>query len=236
MLWLLACAAVAVVGPAIIMSWSRGGWFGVAAALVVVGLGRGRRTAMILCVLALALAGLVLVSGADRFAPESLVTRLTDFSDYFAPGDVTYLEPNPANWAVLERLAHWQAAQNMFREHPWLGVGIGNYAAVYPAYRLPRWTDPLGHAHNYYLNVAAEAGLVGLGAYFLFWGAAMWLAARAVGRTAGVQRGLALGVLGMLAHLAVHNVFDNLFVQGIYLQVALWLGLIIPLTDRKWQT
>ena len=44
--------------------------------------------------------------------------------------------------------------------------------------------------------------------------------------------GLALGVLGALVHLAIHNVFDNLYVQGIYLQVALWLGLIIPLTGH----
>ena len=228
LIWLLGCATIATAGPAIIMSWSRGGWFGAAAALLVVALGRGRWQAIGLILVALALAGLVLVTGADQLAPETLVTRLTDFTAYFTLGDVTYLEPNPANWAVLERLAHWQAAQRMFAEHPWLGVGIGNYEPVYPAYRLPRWTDPLGHAHNYYLNIAAEAGVMGLGAYLLFWLAAAWLAWRRVRRTAGIQRGLALGILAAMAHLAVHSIFDNLYVQGIYLQVALWIGLIIP--------
>ena len=32
---------------------------------------------------------------------------------------------------------------------------------------MPGWADPLGHAHNYYLNVAAETGLLGLAAYCL---------------------------------------------------------------------
>ena len=229
-LWALGLVAIAAVTPAIIMSWSRGGWFGVAAALIVVGLGRGKRAAVLLVLIALAVIGLAVATGIDQYAPETLVTRLTDFTQYFTLGDVTYIEPTPANWSITERLAHWQAAGRMFSEHPWLGVGIGNYEAVYPAYRLPRWADPLGHAHNYYLNIAAEAGLVGLGAYLLFWAATPWLTIRAIRRTAGLWRGLALGILGALVHLSVHNLFDNLYVQGIYLQVALWIGLVIPLT------
>lgn len=37
-----------------------------------------------------------------------------------------------------------------------LGVGAGNYAVVYDQYNLPRPDEPLGHAHNIYLNFAAE--------------------------------------------------------------------------------
>jgi len=32
-------------------------------------------------------------------------------------------------------------------------------------------------------------------------------------------------VLGVLVHLSVHNVFDNLYVHSMYLQVAMLLGL-----------
>ena len=49
-----------------------------------------------------------------------------------------------------------------------LGVGIGNYPVVYPRYQVaPVWIHPLGHAHNYYVNVAAEAGVVGVAAFLI---------------------------------------------------------------------
>lgn len=228
-LWALGAAGVLTMGPALLMSWSRGGWFGATAAVLTVLLLHSRRTAFLAVTVALVLAGLFIVMELDRLLPASLVLRVTDFTDYFTLGDVSGIVPTPANWAVVERLAHWQAAERMFAAHPWLGVGIGNYEPIYPAYRLPRWPEPLGHAHNYYLNIAAETGLIGALAYGLFWAGAIWQAWQARRRSAGVWRGLALGTLGVIAHLSVHNLFDNLYVQGIYLQIALWLGLIIPL-------
>jgi hypothetical protein len=36
---------------------------------------------------------------------------------------------------------------------------------------------------------------------------------------------VALGVLGVLVHLSVHNFVDNLYVHSMYLQVAMLLGL-----------
>jgi O-antigen ligase len=55
----------------------------------------------------------------------------------------------------------------MFQNYPLLGVGIGNYQDAYPAYHLGIFVVPLGHAHNYYINIAAEAGLLGLGTFIL---------------------------------------------------------------------
>jgi hypothetical protein len=36
---------------------------------------------------------------------------------------------------------------------------------------------------------------------------------------------LLVGILGVLVHLCVHNVVDNLYVQGMVLVVGLWLAL-----------
>jgi O-antigen ligase len=130
------------------------------------------------------------------------------------------------NYAIVERMAHWQAAWEMFKERPWLGVGIGNYEPVYPAYSLPGWKEPLGHAHNYYLNIAAEAGLVGLFAYLILWGSAFWQALKAIRRSEGFWRGVAVGIFGVLVHLSAHNLFDNLYVQNMYVHIAILLGLI----------
>ncbi|MFH1085472.1 MAG: hypothetical protein V1772_06895, partial [Chloroflexota bacterium] len=45
-------------------------------------------------------------------------------------------------------------------------------------------------------------------------------------RRRGWERALALGALGMLGHLLAHNLVDNLYVHGMYLLVALVLGLV----------
>jgi len=40
------------------------------------------------------------------------------------------------------------------------------------------------------------------------------------------QRALVVGTLAVLVHLAVHSIVDNLFVQGIYVALALWPALV----------
>ncbi|HEV2656705.1 MAG TPA: O-antigen ligase family protein, partial [Ktedonobacteraceae bacterium] len=76
--------------------------------------------------------------------------------------NLSFLFPTTENYANSERVAHWVAGLLMFRAHPLLGVGIGNYATAYPRYAQGIFVIPLGHAHNYYINMAAEAGIVGL--------------------------------------------------------------------------
>ena len=76
---------------------------------------------------------------------------------------------NDANFAVIERLAHWQTALGMAREELWLGVSFGNYEAVYSICALVNWPLALGHAHNYYLNLLAKPVLSDCFAYIGLW-------------------------------------------------------------------
>lgn len=226
--WLrwLALGSFAAVGMAIGMSWSRGAWLGFGAALSVVSVVRSRRGALIfgLVVLLIAIVGLL---GGARLLPQIVLERLTSFVPALQAGDLSAAEITDDNYASLERLAHWQSALAMWRDYPWSGVGIGNYEVAYARYALPKWPMALGHAHNYYLNIAAEAGLIGLLAYLALWAAIFWQTWRAVrGAENVLAQALALGALGMLVHVSVHNVVDNLWVHNIYIHVAIVLGLI----------
>jgi O-antigen ligase len=226
--WLvLAVGCGAVILAALIMSWSRGAWLGFGAALAVMAIAVAVRSGrvMVLGLVFAVLAGYLLLAWGVALVPPSIVQRFADFVPYMGVTDVRGVEVTDANFAVLERMAHWQSALGMWTDKPWFGVGIGNYEPVYARYALPQWPLPLGHAHNYYLNIAAEAGSVGLVTYLLLWGLALrlaWLAARS---TSGWRWGVALGVLGMLVHLCVHSFFDNLYVHGMYLHVAILLGI-----------
>ncbi|MGE5197629.1 MAG: O-antigen ligase family protein [Deltaproteobacteria bacterium] len=82
---------------------------------------------------------------------------------------------NPYDFFVEEfgRRWHWYSAMNMIKAHPFIGVGINTYSINYDHYKMA--TDPLSgfYAHNAYLQMAAEIGLLGL---FAFLGAVIAIA------------------------------------------------------------
>jgi len=231
--WAAGCGALML--AALVMTWSRGAWLGFGAALaamVLAVVARSGRAAVLGTVFALLAAYILLAGGLTRLPP-AIGQRFGDFGPYLGLTDVRGVEVTDANFAVLERMAHWQSALDMWTDRPWLGVGIGNYEPVYGRYALPLWPLPLGHAHNYYLNIAAETGILGLAAYLFLWGAALLSAWRVTRQTSGWVWGVALGILGLLVHLSLHNLFDNLYVHAMYLQVALLLALLPILTRRS---
>lgn len=64
------------------------------------------------------------------------------------------------------RLTLWRVAWKVFRDHPWTGVGAGQYRTVFSSYfsgALDHERD-WGNAHNIFLHQAAERGLAGLAA------------------------------------------------------------------------
>lgn len=223
--WLLALLTGFVMLAALVMSWSRGALVGAVGGAILVGLSLGRKVWIALVIGALVLALL----GADVLAllPAGMIERAMDAFRYVGIQDLAAVEITDENFAVIERVAHWDAAWRMFSMRPWLGVGTGQYAVVYPSVALPRWQDPLGHAHNYILNVLAEGGLLGAAAYGAFMLAALMAAWRASKRESGWRKGLALGALGMMGHLLVHSLFDNLYVHSMYLLVAMLLGVVV---------
>ncbi len=223
LLSLATCAVLPV--AAIVFSWSRGAWLGALAAMAVMAAALPRRTwlgaggAMLVMVM-------LLSANAIGVLPNVIRSRLTDFTQQIQVMDVRGVGINDANFAVLERLAHWQAAGEMIRYQPWTGVGFSNYEPVYPQYALMNWPNALGHAHNYYLNVTAELGIVGLLAYLLLWGAILWQTARVLRQGSGWRRGLAIGLLGAWTHLSAHHLFDNLYVNNTHLLVGALLGVL----------
>ncbi len=224
----------ALMGGALVASWSRGAWIGFAAALAAMALALPRRTRWGV-ILAVGLVVLSLFLYAAGLLPARIVARLTEFATDLRLQDVRGVGINSANYAVIERLAHWQSAVEMWRAHFWTGVGLGGYEPAYPEFALINWPLALGHAHNIYLNVLAEMGLVGLIAYLLLWGWVFWQTWRVTRRASGLARGVAVGLLGAWTHLTVHHLFDNLYVNNVHLLVGLMLGLlaVVRAADTK---
>jgi putative inorganic carbon (HCO3(-)) transporter len=226
----LIALATALMGAALVASWSRGGWLAMGAAVLVMVSALPRRAWLGVGLLALVLIGAFGLNTMGLL-PAPVSARLTDFVQYTHFEDVRGVGINDANFAVIERLAHWQAALEMWRANFWNGVGFGDYEPAYPGFQLINWPIALGHAHNYYLNIAAEAGTIGLLAYVFLWGMVFWQTWGLTRRDPheGWWRGLAIGLLGAWTHLSVHHLFDNLYVNNVHLHVGVMLGIVVVL-------
>jgi O-antigen ligase len=235
-LWMVLLAAstgLLVVG--LVASWSKGGWVGFAAALLVMLLLTPRKWKWGLCLaLCLILTGWYLFS--TGILPADLTNRLAGLVTYTQYSDIRSVGITDANFSTLERIAHWQAAIDMWRSNFWSGVGLGGYAAAYPAFGLPNWQLPLGHAHNIYLNMLAETGIIGFTAFILFFSVLFYKLIKASRSLTGWQRGTAVGLLGAWTHMAVHNLVDNIMVNNVHIHMGVMLALSAWLISKANET
>jgi O-antigen ligase len=99
-----------------------------------------------------------------------LAARNVSYGRARSPMDMVLFTLNlrrPLSELVPSRPDHWQAAINIWRDFPLLGAGIGKYTVLKGRY-LPeareRWMF-FTEAHNYYLKILCELGVVGLAAF-----------------------------------------------------------------------
>jgi O-antigen ligase len=113
------------------------------------------------------------------------------------------------------RLLYWAAALEMLRARPLGGVGAGNYEASFPDARAAfaaRHPDSLlvdineqfqnVGAHNEYLQMLAELGVVGLTLFIIFAAGLVFAAWRAIRRA---RSAVALGAVASLATFAISS-------------------------------
>jgi O-antigen ligase len=236
LLYLIVFITLPIIVAASFFSLSRGAWLGLVVGCAILLALRSQR-ALLWFALAILIGVSLPVLGSLNVLPTAIADRIVDVPkflglDLFDPRKV---EVTPENFGIVDRMAHWFAAWGMFSDHPWLGVGIGNYAVAYYDYNLKEWPFSLGHAHNFYLNMLAETGVIGATCYLLFVGATLLYAWQVARRSVDVWRAIAFGILGSLVAIAVHNFFDNLYVHGLNIQLGLLLGLLSLLRESHEQ-
>ena len=126
---------------------------------------------------------------------------------------------NPAAYlesaSAVERRLVWAKTDELNKEHFWLGVGNGSWKIWFPsqslkgAYRLQEKNIVFTRAHNDYLEVRAEMGILGALFFILLFGAAFIAAAVTLRRNADTRaRHEALTLSAGLAGYCVIQYFD----------------------------
>jgi putative inorganic carbon (hco3(-)) transporter len=100
------------------------------------------------------------------------------------------------------RVLIWKTTPSIIAAHPWLGVGEGNFPVISPSYGLYAFDlTPIDHAHDVFLTVAAELGLIGFAVFMAFlytFVRATWRTLRRLGSSELLFLGVAASFTGVL--------------------------------------
>ncbi len=139
------------------------------------------------------------------------------------------------------RLALWESTLEMIFDHPLLGIGWGAYWMVYPEYDF-YINDPavkIFHAHNVYLNYAAEIGIFGALAWcWAFFGSLVSSLRAGLTGAPSFLTSFRLGVGLALASVAVGGLTDDVIFNIptsmlLWMTIALTAALPEPSGDEK---
>lgn len=189
------CVAAVVMGTAVALSGSRGGLIAVFIEVLVIAFAaaawRGRRAVLGLGIAVACVAIAVVTLGRGEI-----------FERYQQSIQLPKLQQEAA---ATHRLEAWRGSLEIFRQHPVLGAGLDTFGTHFPAVRRFATDKVWTHAHNDFLQFAAETGLLGiaLAGWILVVGTReAW---RNVQRTLGTATGalligIACACIGFLAH------------------------------------
>lgn len=116
----------------------------------------------------------------------------------------------------------WSTGWTIFRQSPWLGAGPGAYPVLSPALTQTPPAFDANHAHNLWLEVASEEGLVGEGLLWLLLVVILWPGLKRLRAGGPLDLGLAAYLGAGAAVLAQHGV-DYMFGVDLYALAAVTL-------------
>jgi len=72
-----------------------------------------------------------------------------------------YLDLNPNDVLEEGRFSVWMSTYNIFKDYPLLGSGYGSFVYIYPSYTTRTNQGWVNHAHNDWLELLSDTGIVG---------------------------------------------------------------------------
>ena len=221
---LLYVVAIILMAAAILLSGSRGGLVAFVSEIIILIIlttrAKGRKNIVLKAALSLLLAAAA-VGGAMFVGGDTSLTRFTATS---SSPDIT------SNRSVI-----WRSTLKMIASNLPLGSGLGAYAQAFTPFDTLSGTQRVEQAHNDYLQVLADAGVVGfvIGVLFLFWFFREGI--RNTHEKNMFRRGVAVGTFAGCFAILIHSVFD--FVLHITAISVMFLTLmaILVASGRKYE-
>lgn len=164
--------SVGLIGAGIYFSYTRAAWLCIPVAIVLYYIIRWR---LLRIVIPLALALVILGMGYLAYNNEYL-EYAPDFEKAITHqhfDDLISATTKMEDISTVERFYRWVAGIYMIQDDPWTGFGPASFYSVYHSYVDRHFTTYVSDnpersgMHNYYLMVASEQGLIGLGIFLM---------------------------------------------------------------------
>jgi len=128
------------------------------------------------------------------------------------------------------RLSVWSVSMEMIKDKFLFGHGINTFMRIFQAYRVNFTMGPT-YAHNCYIQLAAETGIVGLLCFFWIIADLFRQSLERIRANFAQDRNLAAVAIGLLSGIfafLVHSFFDTHF-YSLQLSVYLWfmIGMLV---------
>jgi O-antigen ligase len=186
----VAAACLLLLAPALLLTFSRGGFLALAALAVIAVLSVRRKLEL----LAAALAAAALLIWRVQLIAERIAHELN--------------AQDPNN-SFIQRLAVWRAALKMLRDHPFFGAGLSGFQATVLRYIPPGGATDAIYPHNLWLAFWSELGLLGLIAFGLIYFGLLWRAWCGLATISPDERPILWGIVAALVMIAVHGLVDS---------------------------
>ncbi len=147
-----------------------------------------------------------------------------------APKVYNHLTARPESFRFRFELL--ETGLDIFMGQPLLGVGLNNSSAVSERFHPKRHQNGSWEVqviHNHYMILAIETGLIGFILYFGFFGQIMYLAWQGSKASELSLAHCAIGILGALSAIALHNMGDPFGGHTLHAMLWLYAGLILAL-------
>jgi O-antigen ligase len=194
---LLYVTAIGLMGIALLLSGSRGGLVALLAEIffLIILTTKTKSSGQIALKIGLAVALFAtIVVGSVLIGGESSLTR---FAETATSADIT-----------TNRTHIWDVTLSVIKNNALFGAGLGAFPQVYTAFDTLNGMERVEQAHNDYLQILSDAGIVGLiiGAFFVFF---LFRDGWRNTKTKNTfRRGVAVGALAGCFAIFVHSIFD----------------------------
>lgn len=195
---LLVMTAIGLMGIALLLSGSRGGLVAVLAEIFFL---------LILTTESKSYGQLAFKAGMTVLLIATIIVGTT----WFIGGETTLTriaETAASNDITTNRTHIWNVTLSVIKSYPVFGTGLGGFSAAYTNFDTLNGMERVEQAHNDYLQILADAGLIGLliAAFFVF---QLFRGGLKNAKTPNTfRRGVALGALAGCFAIMVHSLFD----------------------------
>jgi len=155
---------------------------------------------MVILLLRSRYAFLLLIGGGLLLAPQALQSVRADDA-----------------YSLTTRVQAWEILSEIIKANPILGLGPANYYWYTPLFAISGYYGIQFNSHNQYVDLVAQAGILGLLAYLWFLVSMSWFAWRANKHIPeGFARGYVMGSLGGLATMIVAGALGDWVLPFVY--------------------